>query len=319
MLAKVYRDTLKRYFALSALSRSKSAPEHIREKALSLVFRVRVLLEKSICNSALLTLEQGIGGLSSLLEGSFFGCSKKQGTSLRMPLSSCVPTKLCAGRCYAHDGRDAVAASVIRGALNGIVAELYENTSDEIRRKILTALEPHTQRAIANAWNEIRRLSPDFSRRPYIRFSHVGEIAAFPEFANALAEQVRKLSSGSVDCVVYTRHPKAGNLNTKLLVVNFTLDQSSLERRHWSPPGTRLVSSAFDGYLNPDVDVNFLEHHLFEHIKPVGVGRICPATAPETRIRTCDAVRCTHCFNRPSERQGDKPDWSSLLPTMKFS
>src|SRR5205085_5215279 len=38
-----------------------------------------------------------------LLRHGFYGASKKQGVSVRMPLSACNPTRLCAGACYAHD------------------------------------------------------------------------------------------------------------------------------------------------------------------------------------------------------------------------
>src|SRR5262249_1290625 len=44
------------------------------------------------------------------------------------------------------------------------------------------------------------------------------------------------------------------------------------------------------------VDVNFLEHHRWIHVKPVGTGKVCPATAPEAKVRTCDACQCDFCF-----------------------
>jgi hypothetical protein len=161
-------------------------------------------------------------------------------------------------------------------------------------------LAPHTRRAIRAAEKEAEALrSTDWLRRPFIRFSHVGEIAAFPDFANKLAAQVCDLSGGGVDCVIYTRHPNAKKLCSKLLIINFTLDQSSYDRKEWSPPSARIVFSAFNGEIDPDVDINFLEHHRWSHFPPIGTGQICPATHPEASERTCDAVRCSLCFQRP--------------------
>jgi len=133
-------------------------------------------------------------------------------------------------------------------------------------------------------------------RRPRIRFAHVGEFAAFPEFANALARLVRESSDGGVDCVVYTRHPDARLLDPDLFVVLFSLDESSEDRRRFVPAAARVVRSAFGGQIIDTVDVNFLEHHRWVHIKPVGTGNICPSTAPDTKVRTCDACRCDFCF-----------------------
>ena len=45
--------------------------------------------------------------------------------------------------------------------------------------------------AIKKANDELRQLPEDFSRRPYIRFSHVGEIVFYPNFANSLAKNAQ--------------------------------------------------------------------------------------------------------------------------------
>ncbi|MBV8094441.1 MAG: hypothetical protein JO110_14690 [Acetobacteraceae bacterium] len=287
----------------------------MRNAALRLVFRVRVLMENAIRQSIAAGVAEGAGDFRTLLsQGSFFGSSKKQGTSLRMPLSSCVPTRLCGAGCYAHDGRDAVAASVVRGVVNGFVAESFESGSGPLRHHILQLLEPHTRCAIDRARAELARLPPGYARRAHVRFSHVGEIVAFPEFANTLAAQVTALSNGEVDCVVYTRHPGAKRLDTGRMVVNFTLDQSSQARREWAPPGARIVSSAFDGQLDPNAEVNFLEHHANRHLHPIGIGKVCPATAPETRVRTCDAMRCALCF-KPPRADSDQVGSPQVIPS----
>jgi hypothetical protein len=189
---------------------------------------------------------------------------------------------------------------VVRGAVNGIIAERFEHGHSAIRQAILSRLQPQTRRAIDAALQEVGALDSGWTRRPYIRLSHVGEITAFPQFANALARQVRQLSGGEVDCVVYTRHPRARDLDPGLMVINFTLDKSSQSRKSWTPPQARIVFSAFAGELSPDADVNFLEHHRWFHALPVGTGTVCPTTLPETRIRTCDAVRCDRCFRPPA-------------------
>jgi hypothetical protein len=195
-------------------------------------------------------------------------------------------------------------ASVARGVVNGIVAERFEHGEHGTREAILARLQPQTQRAIRAALREARALGPGWTRRPHIRFSHVGEITAFPQFANALARQVRQLSGGEVDCVVYTRHPHARDLDPELLVINFTLDKSSQARKSWAPPQARIVFSAFGGELSREADVNFLEHHRWIHVLPVGTGTVCPTTLPETKVRTCDAVRCDRCFKPPKQPDG---------------
>ena len=241
--------------------------------------------------------------ITLLQMGCFYGFSKKQGTSVRMPLTTCKPTKLCAGACYAHDVLDAAPASVIRGVINGIVAEHFEHGPASCRESVMLALSNHSKRAIQSSLNEVRALKGSgWTRRAFIRFSHVGEITKYPEFANALAEQVHEQSGGRVDCVVYTRHSNAAKLDPKRWIVNFTLDPASLDRRKWAPETARIVFSAFGGVTSDQADVNFLEHHRHTHMaRTAGSGRICPATLPETKERTCDACRCDRCFVAPSK------------------
>lgn len=291
-----YGDDLRRYFALAALSRSTTAPAQMVGDALALVFRVRVVLEQSIA-AALTDLAARVGvGAFELSRAPLHGYSKKQGVSIRMPLSSCVPSKVCGAACYAHDVLDAAPASVVRGVVNGALAAWYERGDARQREELLAALTRPVRRMVEAARKDARLASLAFVRRPRIRFAHVGEFAAFPEFANALARLVRESSDGGVDCVLYTRHPDAGLLNSDLFVVLFSLDESSEDRRRFVPATARVVRSAFGGRITHTVDVNFLEHHRWVHIKPIGTGKICPSTTPETKVRTCDACKCDFCF-----------------------
>jgi hypothetical protein len=291
-------DQLRRYFALAALSRSTTAPQGLVEAAWNEVFRVRVAIEHSIDRSVCDSLTNGAITLREILGGGFFGVSKKQGVSVRMPLLTCRPTRICGAACYAHDVLDAAPAAVVRGVLNGIIARTYEEGTAETRRGVIDKLQPQTRRVVQEAIKEVARLS-SWTRPAYVRFSHVGEIVAFPQFANALAAQVRAMSAGRVACVVYSRHPMSRELEPELFVINFTLDSSSLNRRSLAPPTARIVFSAFGGEVRDDVDINFVEHHRWTHVEPVGQGRICPATMPRVDERTCDAVGCARCFSRP--------------------
>ena len=300
-LRSEFEGELKLYFALAALSRAKSSPRDLVSRAHDVVFRYRTLIERRLA----FTLKCARIDVPAFLlsTGCFYGFSKKQGTSVRMPLTTCKPTKLCAGACYAHDVLDAAPASVIRGVINGIVAEQFEHGPPSCRESVMLALRNHSKRAIQSSLNEVRALKGSgWTRRAFIRFSHVGEITKYPEFANALAEQVHEQSGGMVDCVVYTRHSNAAKLDPKRWVVNFTLDPASLDRRKWVPEAARIVFSAFGGVTSDQADVNFLEHHRHTHMaRTAGSGRICPATLPETKERTCDACRCDCCFVAPSK------------------
>ncbi len=295
-LRTCFADELRRYFALAALSRSTTAPSNLVQQALGLVFRTRVLLERLIGTAFVELAERsGLDGIG-LQNAPLHGASKKQGISIRMPLSSCVPSRLCGAACYAHDVLDAAPASVVRGAINGALASMYERGTDPQRRRLMAELQRPIARMVRAAVRDAEHAAATFVRRPRIRFAHVGEFAAFPEYANALATQVRVQSAGAVDCVVYTRHPDAKLLDPSLFVVLFSLDESSEDRRRFVPPTARAVRSAFAGRITDTVDVNFLEHHRWVHIKPVGTGKICPSTAPEAKDRTCDGCKCDFCF-----------------------
>ena len=89
-------------------------------------------------------------------------------------------------------------------------------------------------------------------------------------------------------------------INTiKILVI--AIDKGSENRIAWKPDNSRLVYSAFGGEISPDVEINFLEHHRWIHMEPIGSGKICPTTLPETKTedRSCDKVECNLCFIKP--------------------
>ena len=301
---EIFERELKFYFALCGLSRSKSAPKDMSQAATNIVFKVRALIERSIQSSVLNTIRENPDTIHRIFEGKFYGFSKKQGVSVRFPLTSCVPTRDCSSGCYAHDVLDAAPNAVVRGALNGCVATLFEDGPSPIRSLITRKLRPHTRRAVRASLRELDFLEPGWSRRAYIRFAHVGEMSAYPLLADTLADQVIELSDGHVDCVVYTRHPNAGKLDPSKWIVNFTLDHGSMKRREWAPASSRLVYSAWDGVVDNSVEINFLEHHRWSHLSSSGSGPVCPATLPETTIRSCDAVQCDLCFRNTISTKG---------------
>jgi hypothetical protein len=195
---------------------------------------LNVRLKKTIDTA----IQAGPDHLSGIFDGRFFGCSKKQGVSVRLLLTTCVPTAACAAACYAHDVLDAAPASVVRGVMNGFIARTYEESGTSRRNHILARLERDTYSAIRASHKERDATKEVMKRRARVRFAHVGEISPFPMFARALAEQISRLSSGTVDCVVYT---SLGEFDSDRLIINFTLDHSSEARRLWAPLGSRLV------------------------------------------------------------------------------
>lgn len=293
-IAALYYQELRDYFALCAMARGKTA---IALEAELLLFRTRISLERRISRSIHDFVLSQPSSFDDLLDQKCFGASKKQGVSIRLPLTSCQPTKLCANLCYAHDVLDASPSSVIRGAVNGVIGEIFENSSESERHLILNGLKKHVAFAVKSSLREAN--SSQFARSARIRFGHIGEAAAYPAFVNRLAQLVREMSGGQVQPVVYSRHSQAKMLDPEQFVVNFTLDPSSESRRRNAPPFARIVYSAFGGVTSAQVSVNFLEHHRFIHLEAKGDGNVCPATEPKTINRTCDGVACDLCFRRP--------------------
>ena len=287
-------DILTKYWNLAILSRADHKYPDLSSKAKKIIFRVRVTIEKSIEKSLKASLKNKNITFVDLFESNIFSSSIKQGLSLRLPLSSCVPTKNCSWSCYAHDGMDSGRYPVIKGAINGVIAKEYEFGSVENRSAIEKLLSVHVDKAIREAARDKNKAN--FPRDARIRFSHVGEIAEFPQFANAFARLVKERSDNTVSCVVYTRHPNVNKLDDNLYVVNFTIDRDSEERRTWPPASARIVYSAWDGVSNESAEVNFLEHHRFSQQESVGKGKICPVTIPINRLSTCDQAKCDLCF-----------------------
>jgi hypothetical protein len=283
------------YYSLAALSRRKVLAVDVRAAAMDRLFALRSLLEKQML-AGLKCSAPNTNVLGYALKSGFFGKSIKQGVSIRFPLATCVPTTLCGGRCYAHDGRDRDLQRVFRGVLNWYVADVYENGDDITKCAVMEALSNSINDAIAAAQAECRLVaSQGYSRRPRIRFSHVGEMASAPNFTQALAKEVRRRAP-EVACVIYTRHPSAKLLIGDELIVNFTVDGKDDSRVELKPRGARLVSSSWDGKLVEEAEINFLEHHVEKSSKPTGQGQCCPVTLNHHVTPSCDSARCEKCF-----------------------
>ena len=77
-LRSAFERELKHYFALAALSRSKSSHRKLVESAHAVVFKFRIVLERRL---AVALKRSHLDDAVSLLEmGCFYGFSKKQGT-----------------------------------------------------------------------------------------------------------------------------------------------------------------------------------------------------------------------------------------------
>ena len=293
------------YYSLAALSRRGVLEEAFRAEALSKLFRLRSSLEKAIISDL-----ECCGLRDDILDNwsskSFFGVSAKQGVSVRYALASCVPTRTCGGRCYGHDGRDRELHHLFRGALNYFVGQRYAELSRKQAAQLFVRLEGAISYGVAAARDDQKNaLQQGFERVARIRFSHLGEMAATPAFTNELARRIHEIDDG-IACVLYTRHPKARELDTSELVVNFTLEGDDDTRAAWVPDGSRVVASAWDGQLSTIAQVNFLEHHVEKVREAVGSGPICPVTADHEANSSCDAARCELCFVRPESTIRDQ-------------
>ena len=280
------------YYALAAASRRKHISQADQHAAFSLLFWVRSTLEATILGhvAACKDIEE------AALTDSFFGRSSKQGVSIRYPLHSCVPTKDCGARCYAHDGRDREIHLLFRGVLNYWVGSTYEGSSTLVRARLMEKLKQLAHKATATALAEAAQAgAAGFARPARILFSHVGELVATPIFANDLARAVKAIAP-EIECVVYTRHPDAALLDPMLFTVNFTLESGSDPREKYIPPHSRIVGSAWDGIPIPSADINFLEHHVEKHVASTQGGRICPVTIAPKQTPSCDSARCVACF-----------------------
>jgi len=286
------------YYSLAALSRRSVLKSSEREEALARLFHFRAVLENRMLESLKLS-SQHVDILSYATRTSFFGVSKKQGVGIRYPLATCIPTKICGGRCYAHDGRDRDLQRIFRGVLNWYVGESFENGNLSHRDLVFKKLEKQIEKAIDASVEECEYAkSQGFARQPRIRFSHVGEMVHTPEFTNRLAEEVC-LRNRDIRCVIYTRHPNSHSLDQSVLITNFTIDGENDSRRHHRPEGARLVNSSWDGIVTDVAEINFIEHHVEKSSQPVGKGRCCPVTLSHTDTPSCDSARCDVCFVSP--------------------
>jgi len=290
------RELTQPYRVAAGFVSRKVLPVAYRAEIRAKLFRARSRLDERIEDTIIHHFEHGALSLDRLLRHELFGYTKKQGVSLRLSLNTCAPTPLCGGSCYAHDGRERVTATIVSGCFTTAICRLWEAGSIPSE-----GLLPHVRRAVALARDDaaFSKREYGFGRRPRVRLAHVGEIAAFPKFANWLAGAISSESNGEVDCIAYTRHPGVEGLDVSRIVVNLTVDESSENRRKWAREGVRVVWSAWDGTLDPSAEVNFLEHHEFTHSSPQGKGRVCPATSADTERRFCDAFGCVRCFESP--------------------
>jgi hypothetical protein len=312
-----YAPHCRAYYTLAALSRRKVLEEKDRRTSLSCLFRLRTLIERTILRD-LAESEKSMEVLAIASEEAFFGSSAKQGVSIRYPLASCIPTDNCGGRCYAHDGRDREIHHIFRGVLNMYLGRIYEDGGDGVRADVMRRLARTISKAVFAAQEDKRRaLAEGYSREPRIRFAHIGEMVDTPEFSNALALEIKRRDP-SIRCVLYTRHPKVSGVDTRLFVVNFTLEGRGDRRKEYAPKDALIVSSAWDGVVMPEATVNFLEHHVEKIADASRSGSICPVTASHHAVVSCDEACCDRCFRpkgpkhratgigKPSRNQGDK-------------
>lgn len=302
-LKKRYSGDCRAYYTVAALSRRRALADDLRAEAMSRLFQLRCTLERSIiADLACCGLRDDL--LKIWAGRSFFGVSAKQGVSVRYALASCVPTRKCGAGCYAHDGRDRELHPIFRGALNLFVGQRYAEISPKQQDELFVRLAPAILYGVASARaDQVAAQLQGFNRAPRIRFSHVGEMAATPLFTNRLASEIR-CRDEEIKCVIYTRHPRAHELNSRLLVINFTVEGDKDPRLKLAPLEARIVASAWNGDLSSVADVNFLEHHVEKHQVPVGTGDICPVTANHAATPSCDAAHCDVCFRCPGA-QGD--------------
>lgn len=295
-LIEAYNEPGRIYFSLAARSRARSCPPEEKAKITNQLFLARTLIETSMIEAISLNL---VPFFDLIFKKGFFGYSIKQGVSVRFPLSTCKPTKRCGGGCYAHDGRDKYLASIARGVFNYLAFQYFEKAIvSKVSSPHLHAFYIQIDKAINYAKNEANDAQLNgFTRRPRIRLSHVGELAAKPEVTNWLAKQISERSSGEVDTIIYTRHPNASRLDTETMVVNFTVESDLDARKKYAPSGSHLVASSWGGHAYESVSVNFLEHHGRTNFRMTGDGLVCPVTVNHELTPTCDSAKCSICFS----------------------
>lgn len=283
------------YYTAAAVSRRTHLPDELRAELLGTLFIFRRLIERSILDELVLLGDQH-DLWCAVAAKSFFGVSAKQGVSIRYALASCIPTESCGGRCYAHDGRDRELHIMFRAVFNYFAGLTYESGDTQTRlrvmKKLTTAIDYGIKSAVAE---RSQAMKAGFNREARIRFSHIGEMPSTPCFTNDLAREINSRNK-AVACVIYTRHPNVTRLDPGLFRINVSLETLHDSRRDLAPPGVRFVSSAWDGKLDPNVTVNFLEHHVEKHSNPTGIGNVCPVTMNAGLVHSCDEACCDLCF-----------------------
>ena len=295
-LIETYHEPGRIYFSLAARSRAKSCQPEEKAKIDNQLFFARILIEKSMIESISLNPDPFF---DLIFKKGFFGYSTKQGVTVRFPLSTCKPTKRCGGGCYAHDGRDKHLVSIARGVFNFLTIQYFQTaTLLEVSSPKRDCFFFQIDKAIGYAKSEANDAKINgYTRRPRIRLSHVGELAAYPEFTNWLSKQITTRSAGEVDSIIYTRHPNASKLDTQSMIVNFTVESNLDIRKKYAPIGSHLVASSWGGHAYESVSVNFLEHHGRTNFKMTGDGPICPVTVNHELTPTCDSAKCSKCFS----------------------
>ena len=293
------------YYTMCAMSRRKALDEQTIGDLRKRLLGMRVSIENAIISCLPRLIDQH-SLTEAIFSNSFFGVSAKQGISIRYPLCSCRPTSSCGGACYAHDGRDRELHILFRAVLNYYVGQLYEQGGEQERNRVIKMLTPSLTRGVVAAVKDSCLARENgFARAPRIRFAHIGDMAATPEFTNRLAWEIRQRNP-SVQCVAYTRREDAELLDSQLLVVNFTVEGNSDPRFVWVPDHSRVVCSAWEGHLLKCAEVNFLEHHVDKSATPIGDGTVCPVTAQHGKIQSCDEAHCDLCFRLP-KKNGKNP------------
>ena len=291
----------KTYFAVASKRLARATTKDDMTAINRRIFEMRATLEKKLLEHILIAPELF---LDEMFKKGFFGKSKKQGVSVRFPLSSCVPTAVCGHECYAHDGRDKHMNAILRGVFNLATAKsgLHRNECSDLQKSyFLRQVDSAINVAIKEKEEVIA--SDGYFRGARIRLSHVGEMCSEYDFTNWLAKKISMRSDGLVQPVVYTRHPKAKNLNANAIAINFTLDSECDSRRSYAPKGSRIVASAWDGNLVESAQVNFLEHHsgFFQGNLAMSTEskNVCPVTLNHGDLKSCDDARCEICFTLP--------------------
>ena len=117
-------------------------------------------------------------------------------------------------------------STILSDCYNTLLAKFWE-------RGLITGndLLPHIEQAIELA-KQTEFCNLNMASRA-VRLAHVGELAAFPEFANWLAMQIREMSNDQVIplCIQGTQ---SQDLDSSALIVNLTIDSESKSRRAWA-------------------------------------------------------------------------------------